>query len=153
MEKEISSDWLRVCHRCNKILPTCHCKCKTNVSKVSRIIQNDDRYTFCHIAKAVGISLLRVHLIFKRRKKISAWWIPHIYDQKRIRVQTAKQLLNLFPRFNQRQLQKSVSDETRVHYFEPVRKTGRKIWLTKLGRRPVVAKRTISHQLIPQRST
>ena len=56
----------------------------------------------------VGISLSRVHFILKRIlkvRKISARWIPHILtdDQKRVRVQTAKQLLKMFPKFNQRE--------------------------------------------------
>ena len=45
------------------------------------------------------------------------------------------------PNFNQRQFANIV---TGVHYFEPVRKVGNKIRLTKHGRRPVVAKRTMS---------
>ena len=51
----------------------------------------------------------------------------------------------MFPNFNQRQFANIVTgDETWVHYFEPVRKVGNKIWLSKHGRRPVVAKRTMS---------
>lgn len=123
---------------------------KTNVSKVKEIIESDGRYTIRDIAKAVGISLSRVHFILKRIlkvRKISARWIPHILtdDQKKVRVQTAKRLLKMFPNFNQRQFANIVTgDETWVHYFEPVRKVGNKIWLTKHGRRPVVAKRTMS---------
>ena len=50
----------------------------------------------------------------------------------------------MFPNFNQRQIANIVTgDETWVHYFEPVRKVGNKIWLPKHDRRPVVAKRTI----------
>ena len=74
------------------------------------------------IAKAVGISLSRVHFILKVRK-ISARWIPHILtdDQKQVQVQTAKQLLKMFPKFNQRQFANIVTgDKTWVHYFEPV---------------------------------
>lgn len=43
-----------------------------------------------------------------------------------------------------------IGEEILVYYFEPVQKIGHKIWLTKLGRRFVVAKRTISHQSVPQ---
>ncbi|XP_062593106.1 histone-lysine N-methyltransferase SETMAR-like [Saccostrea cucullata] len=121
---------------------------KTNVSKVKEIIESDGRYTIRDIAKAVGIS--RVHFILKRIlkvRKISARWIPHTLtdDQKKVRIQTAKRLLKMFPNFNQRQFANIVTgDETGVHYFEPVRKVGNKLWLTKHGRRPVVAKRTMS---------
>ncbi|XP_062582211.1 histone-lysine N-methyltransferase SETMAR-like [Saccostrea cucullata] len=123
---------------------------KRNVSKVKEIIESDGRYTVRDIAKAVGISLSRVHFILKRIlkvRKISARWIPHILtdDQKKVRIQTAKRLLKMFPNFNQRQFANIVTgDETWVHYFEPVRKVGNKLWLTKHGRRPVVAKRTMS---------
>ena len=123
---------------------------KTNISKVREIIESDSRYTIRDIAKVVGISLSRVHFILKRILKvwkIFARWIPHILtdDQKRIQVQTAKQLLKMFPNFNRRQFANiDNGDKTWVHYFKPVRKIGNKIWLTKHGRRPVVAKRTMS---------
>ena len=35
-------------------------------------------------------------------------------------------------------------DETWVHYFEPVRKVGNKIWATKHSKRPIIAKRSLS---------
>lgn len=91
-----------------------------------------------------------MHFILKRIlkvRKISARWIPHILTdgQKKVRIQTAKRLLKMFPNFNQRQFANIVTgDETWVHYFEPVRKVGNKLWLTKHSRRPVVAKRTMS---------
>ena len=51
-------------------------------------------------------------------------------------------IAQMFPEFNQWQFANFVpGDETWVHYFEPVRKNKR--WLTKHGRRPAVAKRTI----------
>ena len=43
---------------------------KTNVSNVKEIIGSDGRYTIRGIAKAVGISLLRVHFILKRILKV-----------------------------------------------------------------------------------
>lgn len=123
---------------------------KSNVSKVRDMIETDGRHTIRDIARAVGISLSRTHFILKRIlkvRKISARWIPHLLTdyQKRGRVKMAKQLLKKFPKFNQRQFANIVTgDETWVHYFEPVRKVGNKIWLTKHGRRPVVAKKTMS---------
>lgn len=41
-----------------------------NVSKIWEIIESHCRYTMCDIAKAVGISLPRVHFILKRMMKI-----------------------------------------------------------------------------------
>ena len=65
-------------------------------------------------------------------------------EQKRVRGQMVKQLLKKFPRFNQRQFANIIiGDETWVHYFEPVKKIGNKIWLSKHGIRPVV-QRTMS---------
>ena len=66
-------------------------------------------------------------------------------NKKRVHTQTAKQLLEKFPKLHQRQFAKiATNDETWVHYFKPVRKIGNKIWLSKHGRRPAVAKRTMS---------
>ena len=51
----------------------------------------------------------------------------------------------MFPIFNKRQFANIVAgDKTWVYHFEPIRKIGSKIWLTKHGRRPVVAKRSVS---------
>ena len=56
-----------------------------------------------------------------------------------------KQLLKKFPKFNERQFANVVTnEETWVHYFDPVRKIGNKIWLSKYGRRSEVAERTMS---------
>lgn len=69
-------------------------------------------------------------------------WITHILtnDQKWVRVQTAKQLLQMVPKFNQRKFANIVG-KIWVHCFEPVRNVGNKIWPTNY-RRFVVAKRT-----------
>lgn len=54
------------------------------------------------------------------------------------RVQTAKQFLKGFPKYNQRRYAYiATGDETWVYYFEPVGKIGNKISLTKHGRRYV----------------
>ena len=78
------------------------------MSQKSEIIESDGRYTIRDIGKAVGISLSRVHFILKgilKLQKITARWIRYILtdDQKRVRVKTSKQLLKMFPKFNQRQ--------------------------------------------------
>lgn len=51
----------------------------------------------------------------------------------------------MFPKFNQRQFENIVNvDKTQIHYSEPVRTIGNKIFLSKDGRRPVIAKRSIN---------
>ena len=53
----------------------------TNVSNIKEIIESDGRYTIRDIAKAVSISLSRMHFILKcilKVRKISARWISHI---------------------------------------------------------------------------
>ena len=97
--------------------------CKTNVSKVREIIENDGRYIIHLIAKAVGISLLRVYFILKRIlkvRKISARWIPHLLTDEQ-KTHTNGQTMLLVRKNN-----------------------GKQIWLSKDIRRPVVAKRTMS---------
>ena len=57
-------------------------------------------------------------------------------DQKQLRVQIAKQLLKMFPKFSQKQFANIITgDGTRVHYFSPVENIGNKIWLNKHGSR------------------
>ena len=98
-----------------------------NVSKCREIIESDCIYTIRDIAKSAGISLSWVYLILKRilkLREISARWIQNILtdDQKRVRVQTTKQLLKMFPKFNHRQFANiSTGVETWIKYFEQVR--------------------------------
>ena len=73
--------------------------------------------------------------------------MPHLLtdEQKRQRVKVAKKLLQMFPKYDKRQFANFVSgDETWVHYFEPVRKVGNKIWATKHSQRQIIAKRSLS---------
>ena len=61
---------------------------------------------------------------------ISARWMPHLLTngQKKQRVKIAKQLLKIFPKYDEKKLAKVVTgDETWVYYFEPVRKVSNKI--------------------------
>ena len=95
----------------------------------------------------VGISLSRSHYILKNIlnvRKISARWVPHLLSdgQKKQRVKIAKQLLKIFPKYDEKKFANLVTgNETWVHYFEPVRKVSNKIWATKNSKRPVIAKR------------
>ena len=78
---------------------------KEIVSKIKEIIEGDARFTVRDIARKVGISLSTVHLILKKHlkvRKISARWVPHLLsdEQKRQRVKVAKQLLQMFPKYD-----------------------------------------------------
>ena len=119
---------------------------KEIVSKIKEIIEGDTRFTVRVIARKVGISLSTVHLILKKHlkvRKISARWVPHLLtdELKRQRVKVAKKMLQMFPKYDKKQL---ANDETCVHYFEPVRKVSNKIWDTKHSKRPIIAKRSLS---------
>ena len=124
--------------------------CDKNVTKIQEILQNDARYTLQDLARISGISRSRIQFILKKIlkvRKISARWVPHILtdEQKRRRVETAKMLLKLFPKYTERAFANVVTgDETWVHYFEPVRKVRNKIWASKYGKRPTIAKRSSS---------
>lgn len=109
---------------------------KAIVSKVREIIKSDGSYTIRDIAKAFSIGLLRMNIIFMRIlkvRKISARWLAHILtdDQIQVRLQTAKQLLKMFPQssqFSRTQFANIVTDDkTWAHYFEPIRKIGNSI--------------------------
>ena len=123
---------------------------KEIVSKIKEIIEGDARFTVRDIARKVGISLSTVHLILKKHlkvRKISARRVPHLLtdEQKRQRVKVAKQLLQMFPKYDKKQFANVVTgDETWAHYFEPVRKVSNKIWATKHSKRPIIAKRSLS---------
>jgi histone-lysine N-methyltransferase SETMAR len=66
-------------------------------------------------------------------------------EQKRQRVKVAKKLLQMFPKYDKKQLANVVTgDENFVHYFEPGRKVSNKIWANKHNKRPIIAKRSLS---------
>ena len=80
-------------------------------------------------------------------RRISVRWIPHLVtkEQKLARVRIAKQLLKQFPKYNSRSFANIITgDETWVHFYEPKRKIQNKIWAPRGGKRPCIAKRTIS---------
>ena len=131
------------------------CRSKTATSqkiveKETNLVATDARFTTRHIAKCVGISVEAAHTILRRdlkMRRISARWIPHlaIKGQKLARVRIAKQLLKQFPKYNNGSFANIITgDETWVHFYEPKRKIQNKIWTTKGGKRPCIAKRTIS---------
>ena len=120
---------------------------KENISKIKKLVNDDGRLTVIQIAKVVGLSMGAVHFILRKKlglKKICARWIPHLLskEQKVTRVKTAKSLLKIYDNCNERRLADIVTgDETWVYYFEPQRKLSNKVWLTKNGKRPEIAKR------------
>ena len=66
-------------------------------------------------------------------------------EQKHARVRIAKQLLKQFPKYNNRSFANIITgDEMWVHFYEPKQKIQNTIWATKGGKRPCIAKRTMS---------
>ena len=120
------------------------------VDRIREILSKDARFTIRDIARKVGISIGAVHTILKKHlnmTKISVRWIPLLLteDQKRLRVKTAKSLLKMYPKYNNRSFANFVTgDETWVHFYEPKRKHQNKIWATRNMKRPCIAKRTMS---------
>ena len=118
--------------------------------KVTNSVATDARFKTRHIAKCVGISVGAAHTILRhdlKMRRISARWIPHLVtkEQKLARVRIAKQLLKQFPKYNNRSFANIITgDETWVHFYEPKQKIQNKIWATKGGKRPCIAKRTMS---------
>ena len=120
------------------------------VEKVMNLVATDARFTTRDIAKCVGISVGAAHTILRRdlkMRRISARRIPHLVtkEQKLARVRIAKQLLKQFLKYNNPSFANIITgDETWVHFYEPKRKIQNKIWATKGGKRPRIAKRTMS---------
>ena len=123
---------------------------KEIVSKIKEIIEGDARFTVRYIAQKFVISLSTVHLILKKHlkvRKISARWVPHLLadEQKRQWVKVAKKLLQMFPKYDEKQFINFVTgDETWFHYYETARKVSNKIWATKDSTRPIIAKGSLS---------
>ena len=65
--------------------------------------------------------------------------------QKCVRLETAKSLLKIFPKYSRKQFSDIVTgDETWVHFYETTRKINNKISATKHCHRPSIAKRLVS---------
>ena len=96
-----------------------------NIQKVKDLIAQDALYTVGNIARYVGISVGSAHIILKKILKVrrlTARWIPHLLtdEQKHQRVETARELLKRYPKFNKNVFNSFVTgDETWVHFFEP----------------------------------
>ena len=104
---------------------------KKKVEKETNLVATDARFTSRHIAKCVGISVGAAHTILRRdlkMRRIIARGIPHLVTKEQNRSFT-----NII-----------TGDETWVHFYEHKRKIQNKIWATKGGKRPCIAKRTMS---------
>ena len=106
---------------------------QNSASKIKKeTIEGDARFTVRDIARKVGISLSTIHLILKKHlkvRKISARRVQHLLtdEQKRQRVKVAKNLLQMFLKYDKKQFANFVTgDEIEVHNFEPVRKVSNK---------------------------
>ena len=134
-------------------MPSENCNFAKKVEKVTHLVATDARFTTMHIAKCTGISVGAAHTILRhdlKMRRISARWIPHLItkEQKLAPVRIAKQLLKQFPKYNNRSFANTITgDETWVHFYEPKRKKQNKIWATKVGKKPCIAKRTTSIDL------
>ena len=123
---------------------------KEIVSKIKEIIEGDTIFTVRDIARIEGISLSMVHLILMKHlkvRKIFARWVPHLLtdEQNRQRDKVAEKMLQMFQTCDKKQFANVVTgDENWIYYFEPVRKFSNKIWASKLNRRPIIVKRTLS---------
>lgn len=121
-----------------------------NVNKIKSIIAKDARFTVRQLARMTNLGLASVHFILKKIlkvSKISARWIPHLLtdEQKRTRVQMAKQLLKKYPKYDKKLFDNIITgDETWVHFYEPKRKVDNRIWALKGAKRPRIAKRTVT---------
>ena len=131
-------------------MPSENCNFAKLVEKVTNLVATDARFRTRHIANCVGISVGAAHTILRRdlkMRRISARGIPHpvTKEQKLARVRIAKQLLKQFAKYNNRSFANIITgNETWVHFYEPKRKIQNTKWATKGGKRPCIAKRTIS---------
>ena len=123
---------------------------KSNIRRIHELLTADSRDTLRELARHTGLNLQRIHFIIRKvlgLKKICARWIPHLLDskQKYDRVKKAKKILQTFSKYDQNKFSAFVTgDETWIHYFEPKLKSANRVWATRNGRRPVIAKRTMS---------
>ncbi len=118
-----------------------------NVTLVQQLVEADARLSVREIQEATGIPSATVHRILRDQlhmRQICARWVPHILttEQKRQRVQLAQKFLKEYKDCDPRRLSEIVTgDETYVHYYEPPTKQKNRVWLTKGGKRPTIARR------------
>ena len=121
-------------------------KTATSQKIVKNLVATDARFTTRHMAKCVGISVGAAHTILrcdlKNEKNKCQMDTPSPY--KRTKTYSGKNR-KYFPKYNNRSFAHIITgDETWVYFYWPKRKIQNKIWATKGGKRPCIAKRTMS---------
>ncbi|XP_011647659.1 histone-lysine N-methyltransferase SETMAR-like [Pogonomyrmex barbatus] len=108
-----------------------------NIERIHQMILDDRRIKVREIAEAVGISKERVcHILTKELNicKLNACWVPRLLtvDQKRIRMNISKTLLERFKRNESDFLSRLITvDETWIHYFTSGTKEQSNRWTAK----------------------
>ena len=121
-----------------------------DIIAVKNAIEEDARYTVEEISYTTNINSSAVFSILKERlnlRKVCARWVPHLLTeaQKRLRMESALELLKLYEDCDQRRLNEIVTgDETWIYFFEPETKQHNKVWIGGDGPRPQIARRSRS---------
>lgn len=107
------------------------------VEKVHDMILADRRLKVREIAETVGVSYGTAFNILHDKlgvRKLSARWVPRLLtaDNKRIRLTTSKQNLDLLKRNPKEFLRRVITvDETWIHFYTPETKVQSKQWIFK----------------------
>jgi histone-lysine N-methyltransferase SETMAR len=116
------------------------------VDKIHDIVLADRRVKIREIVEMLNISYERVwHILHEHlgMKKLSARWVPRLLtvDQKRNRVTTSKDCLDMFKRNPNQFLRRFVTvDETWIHHYTPETKVQSAQWVSPGERAPKKAK-------------
>jgi len=119
-----------------------------NINAVRDMVRADPQITFYELEEMPGItrgSLQRIiHDHLGLQKKFCKF-VPHFLteDQKRARVKTCTENLNMWRNDGRTLINKIISeDETYVHYYEPKSRTESKIWVFEDESPPHVVKKS-----------
>lgn len=116
------------------------------IDKVHDMVLADRRVKVRELAEAAGISTERIHYILHQElhmKKICARWVPRLLtpEQKRIRMRTSLECLELFKKDSMDFLRRFVTvDETWIHHYTPETKQQSKQWTARGEPTPKKAK-------------
>ncbi|KAL6257504.1 hypothetical protein P5V15_011074 [Pogonomyrmex californicus] len=108
-----------------------------NIENIHQMVLDDRRIKVREIAEAMGISKERVcHILTEEldMRKLFARWVPRLLtlDQKRIRMNISKALLERFKRNESDFLRRFITvDETWIHHYIPETKEQSKQWTAK----------------------
>ena len=121
-----------------------------DIIAVRYAIDEDARYTVEEISGITHINSSGVFSILKeclKLRKVCARWVPHLLtdNQKRNRMKSASDLIDLYGDCDQRRLNEIVTgDETWIYFFEPETRQHNKTWIGGDGQRPQIARRNRS---------